>query len=319
MKMFKIITAAAAATLLSFGAYAQDYNSVVEKYEKATELVQGKNFAGAIPALEGVISEGLELGDEALEVVSNAQKLLPTCYFRVGGGYVQAQDWNSAITNFEKAADLAELYGDVNTGKNAKVWIGRSYTAMGGVAFNNEDYATAAEIFAKGYEADPTNTDLALNLAKSYGEMGDLEKAFGIYNDIMGLTHSKYAEAVAKAKKDMEYYQTIDISNALEAKDYAKANELIDGILATDPDNATVNMMLIQAANNQSNWAKIIANGEKAASLQSDEEMKSTVHFFLGVAYQNTDNKAKAIENYRKVTAGPRVDTAKAQIAALSK
>ena len=32
-------------------------------------------------------------------------------------------------------------------------------------------YATASEIFAKGYAADPDNTGMALNLAMSYCEM----------------------------------------------------------------------------------------------------------------------------------------------------
>lgn len=319
MKKIKILAAALAAMTISLGASAQDYDSVYASYEKAAELLGAKDYAGAIPALEQTVGDGLTVGDDALELVSAAQKLLPTAYFRLAGGLAQANNLDDALANFEKAAELGELYGDVNTARNAKGWVGRVYTAKGASAFNDKDYATAAEIFQKGYDADPTNTDLALNLAKSYAEMGNIEKAFEIYDGVIGLTHSKYADAVAQARADKGYYQTKDIADAISAKDFATANQLIDAMLETDPENPTVNMLRIQAATNQQNWNKVIANGAKTAELQETEEMKSEAYFLLGAAYQNTDNKAKAIESYRKVTAGGNVDNAKAQIAALNK
>lgn len=323
MKIIKFITAAAAALLISAGVYAQDLNTVAANYEKAAEALQAKDYPGAIALFESVINDGLNIGDEAVEYVKNSQKYLPTAYFMLGGGKVKG-NLDEALANFEKAAELAELYGDVSTLGKAKTWIGRAYTMKGAEAFNNKDYATAAEIFAKGYAADPNNADLGLNLAKSYAEMGIenpeyMSKAMEVYDNIIGLTHSKFADAVAKAKADKGYYQTINITKAVSDKNYDQAYAMIDQILATDPDNAAVNMILIQAATNQQNWGKVIANGEKAASLQDTDELKSDAYFLLGAAYQNTDNKAKAIEAYRKVTAGSKIDTAKAQIAALNK
>lgn len=323
MKIIKFITAATAAILLAGGVYAQDLDTVEANYNKAVELVQAKDFAGAIPMLESVINDGFDLGDDAIEYVKGAQKLVPTCYFQLGGRNFNT-NVDEAIVNFEKAAELSELYGNMDILGKAKMWIGRSYTKKGADAFNNKDYATAAEIFAQGYAADPSNTDLALNLAKSYGEMGIenpeyMTKAMEVYDSIIALTHSKFAEAVAQAKKDKGYFQTVNITKLVAAKDFDTAYAQIDEILATDPDNAAVNFILLQAATNQQNWAKVIANGEKAAGLQDSDEMKSEAYFLLGAAYQNTDNKAKAIEAYRKVAAGAKVDTAKAQIAALQK
>ncbi len=311
-------------TGVSASALAQDpdvekYNAVVEKYGSAAELIGAKQFDQAIPVLEAVVSEGLDAGPDAAEIVSNAQKILPQAYFQSGLNQAKLENWDEAISLLQKAVDKGELYGVRAAVQNSRTMIGRAYTAMAGDAFNNKDYAKAAEIFAKGYEADPNNTDLALNLAKSYAEMKDYENANKVYGEVMALTHSKYEDAVAQAKTDMQYYQSVAVSDAISTGDQAAADKMMEDILATDPANAVINLMLIQTATNQQKWDRVIQYGEKAAEAQTDEELKSNAWFLLGAAYQNKENKAKAIETYRKVTVGPNVATAKAQIAALSK
>lgn len=315
----KFIITAAAALFLAVSAGAQDVNAVIDKYTKAGELVGAKEYAQAIPLLNEVITEGQAIGTDANDVVMGAQQLIPKCYFRVGLGDAKDAKWDDAIANFSKAAELGELYGDLPTMRNSNGMIAKAYTAMGAEAFNNKDYAKAAEIFSKGYAANPSDTDLALNLAMSYSEMGDTTNGYKVYREVAALTHSKYAAAVATAKEKLAYYQTLDVSKAIEDKDLDTAYALMDKILESDPGNAIVNMMYIQTATNQKNWDKVISMGEKAIAAQSTPELQSDAHFLLGAAYQNKENKAKAIENYRKVTAGNNVATAKAQIAALNK
>lgn len=321
--MIKKTLAALAVVILGAGAAtAQDVNDVIDKYNAAAELYTAKNYVAAIPALEETINAGLEVGADAAEIVANAQKLIPGAYYRVGGAYLQQKDYDEAIANFEKAAELGELYGDINTARNAAGWVAKTYTAMGADAFNSEDYAKAAEIFQKGYEADQTNTELALNLAKSYAELGENDpeaaaKAAEVYSQIIGLTHSKYAEDVEKAKDEYSYYVLRDANAANAANDTQKAYELLDNFLAIDPANAKATLMYVQIATNKQQWDKVIEKGEAAAEAQTDDELKSEAYFLLGAAYQNKENKAKAIENYRKVTAGNKVATARQQISAL--
>ena len=77
--------------------------------------------------------------------------------------------------------------------------------------------------------------------------------------------------------------------------------------------------MRLQTATNLKNYDAVIGFGEEAASTQPTELDKSNAYFLLGAAYQNKNDKAKAIEMYQKVTEGPNAATAKAQIAELSK
>ena len=55
----------------------------------------------------------------------------------------------------------AELFQDVKVLGNSRKLISQTYTVMGADAFNNQQWDKAIEIFSKGYEANPTDTDLA--------------------------------------------------------------------------------------------------------------------------------------------------------------
>ncbi|MCC8020210.1 MAG: tetratricopeptide repeat protein [Rikenellaceae bacterium] len=323
MNRIKKSLAALAVVIMGTGAAAaQDLNDVIDKYNAAAEIYSARNYVEAITALNEVVALGLEVGGDAAEIVANAQKLIPGAYYRVGGAYLQQKDYDTAIEHFGKAAELGELYGDINTARNASGWIAKAYTAMGADAFNDKDYAKAAEIFQKGYEANPSDAELALNLAKSYAEMGENDpeaarKGYEVYTSILGQTHSKYDDARAQAKEEYSYYILRDASAANAANDTQGAYDILDSYLEADPENPQVNLMYIQIATNKQQWDKVIEKGEAAAEAQTDEELKSEAYFLLGAAYQNKENKAKAIESYRKVTAGGKVATARQQINAL--
>lgn len=311
---------AVAAMMIAVSANAQDVNELIEKYNAAAELVNQQKYAEAGKSLEGIIREAAEYGDEGDEVGKGAKQLVAQSYYRAGMADARAKNFESAVTNFEKAISLGGKYGDAKSANDSKTRLSAVYSIMGAGAFNGKDYAKAIEIFAKGYEINPNDTKLALNLAKSYSENGDLEKGEEIYNSIieLGKQHTKYADAAAKATEDLAYYQTLDINKAIEAKDFAKANQMIDEVLKEDANNANVHYLLISVANLQQNWNKIISKGNAAAAAQTDAARKSDIYFFMGVAHQNSGNNDKAAENYKKVTLGKYAANAKTMLAGLN-
>lgn len=307
--------------MLAIGASAQTHNDVIDKYNEAAELMGGKKFAEAIPVLTEGINIGLEVGGESSDLVSQMQKFLPTCYFRVGVAAAQAGDYPAAIENSQKAAELAELYGDAKIMNNAKIMIGKAYTAYGADAFNSGDFAKAVEIFSKGYEANPNDTDLAMYLANSYRGLKEYDKALEVYQGVIDLEarHSKYQEPAAKAREAAIETLLEVASGQVAEKQNDEAIATLERALAIDPASPIANLMLVQIATNMQNWAKVIECGDAAAEAQTDDAAKSNAYFLLGAAYQNTENKAKAIETYRKVTAGDNVAEAKKQIGLLNK
>ena len=220
-------------------------------------------------------------------------------------------------------------FQDVKVLGNSRKLISQTYTVMGADAFNNQQWDKAIEIFSKGYEANPTDTDLALFLAESYAASGDYENGMKIYKKIVELEarHSRYKEPADAAREKIVYYQML---RAAETDDPAQVYAILGDVLSmgdivkvqvleVDPTNPAASLMRIQVATNNQDWARVIEWGEAAAAAQTDPAAASDVYFMLGAAYQNSENKDAAIAAYRKVTAGNRAADAKAQIAVLTK
>ena len=136
-----------------------------------------------------------------------------------------------------------------------------------------------------------------------------------VCSEVAALPSPKYDAAIAQAKKTMAQYTNNKIATLQQANDF-------DGIIAmaeSIADKALAQRVLVQAYFLKKDYAKVIEIGEAAAEAQTDDEGKSAVYFNLGSAYNAKENKAKALECLKKVTAEPYATPAKAAVAELSK
>ena len=310
-KLFVSVVALLAAVSLS----AQDVTAI---YNEAAAAFGAKDFAGAAAKFEQVIEQGLD-SEEAASLVATAKTTLPKCYFMMGGGAIRTKNYDEALKNFTKSAELAELYGDMSQMAKANGWVAKIYQIQGGDAFNNKDYATAAGVFEKGYKADPDNTAMALNLAMSYCEMGEYEKGMDIYEAVAAKTHPKYADDAAKAKEMIALYTHNKVATLQAANDFDGIIAMADALLAKNAENALAQKVRLQAYASKKDYNKVIELGEAAAKVQTDPEDVSLMYLTLGAAYNAKEMKPQAIEAFRKVTAGPAVESAKAALAELTK
>ena len=180
--------------------------------------------------------------------------------------------------------------------------------------------------FAKGYEANPQNTDLALNLAMSYCELGQFDKGMEVYRNVAAMNPSRYADAIAKAKEMMAFYTINQVAKFQAEGNNDAVIEMAEKMLAEDPASALAEKIRLQAYNGKKEYDKVIELGETAAMAQTSEEEKSDVYFLVGAAYNAKYNaggnkdaalKDKAISYLNKVVAGNSVEAAKAAVEAL--
>lgn len=313
-KLFVTVFALFAASVL----WAQDISSVTTVYNDAAKAFSAKDFAAAAKGFEQVIDQGMDI-EEAANLVATAKSMLPKSYFLMGGGAVKMKNFDEALSDFQKSAELAELYGDNSQLAKSKTWVAKIYQIQGGDAFNNKDYATAVEFFSKGYAVDPRNTDMALNLAMSYCEMGDYAKGMDVYEDIAALTNPKYEAAVQKAREMMTLYTNNEVARMQAANDYDGIIAMSDALLEKHPANALAQKVRIQAYASKKDFGKVIEQAPAAAQAQTDVDDASTIYYLLGLAYNAREMKPQAIEALRKVTDGPSVDAAKTALAELTK
>ena len=310
-KLFVSAIALFAAATLS----AQDVTAL---YNEAAAAYGAKDYAGAAAKFEQVIDLGLDNADAA-SLVATAKKSLPLCYYMLGGSALKSQNYDAALQNFEKSAELAELYGDVTQMGKSNGWVAKIYQIQGGSAFNNKDYATAVNIFEKGYKADPDNTGMALNLAMSYCELGEYAKGMEIYEAIAAKTHPKYANDVETAKKMMALYTNNKVAEMQQAGDFDGIIAMADAQLEKNPASALFQKVRLQAYSGKKDYAKVIELGEAAAEAQADAADKSLMYYVLGSAYNAKEMRDQAIAAFQKVTDGEAAENAKAALAELTK
>ena len=259
-------------------------------------------------------------------MVATAKTTLPKCYFMLGGGSLKTKNYAEALKNFEKSAELAELYGDMTQMGKSNGWVAKIYQIQGGDAFNSKDYATAAGIFEKGYKADPDNTGMALNLAMSYcemfmasGDMAQYEKGMDVYEAVAAKTHPKYAEDAAKAREMITLYTNNMVAKLQAAGDNDGIIAAADKMLEKNPESALAQNIRLQAYAGKKDYAKVIELGEAAAAAQTEAADKSLMYYLLGAAYNAKEMKDQAVAAFRKVTDGPAAENAKAALTELTK
>ena len=304
-------------------------NELIAKFNEGLTALQAKNYPAAIAAFETFIDKGADSEDSAvLGNVATAKKYVPACYINLAMSNAKTQNFDKAIELLNEGAMKAELYGETQAMAKIKAATGRVYQVQGGIAFNAKDYATAAEVFAKGYEANPRNTEMALNLAMSYCELGQFEQGMEVYRNVAAMNPSRYADAIAKAKEMMALYTNNQVAKFQSEGNNDAVIALAEKMLAEDPTSALAEKIRLQAYNGKKEYDKVIELGETAAMAQTTEEEKSDVYFLIGAAYNAKYNaggnkdaalKDKAVAYLNKVVAGNSVEAAKGAVENLTK
>ncbi len=290
---------------------------VVATFQQGLANAKGGNFNEAIAQFQDVIDASYDIDEpdaNQQKAIAGSKKFLVTCYNKMGVAAINNKDYESAIEHFTNAANYAELYEDIAAMNKNKSLIGQVYQVQGADAFNSEDYATAIAVFSKGFEADPRNTEMALNLAESYFRSDMYQDGMRICTSIAALNADKFAEAIAEAQSKMDMYTNNEVAKLQMANDY-------DGIIAMAEqldDVAMAQKITMQAYYGKKDYAKMVELSEAAIAAQTTDEGRSDVYYLLGVAYNEMEQFDKAIAAMKSVTAGGNVANAQAVIAALT-
>lgn len=310
-KLFMTVVALMGATTL----FAQ--SDIVATFQQAVANAKAKNYTEAIDQFQSIIDESWDIEEpdaNQQKAIMGAKKFIVTCYSNMGNAAAASGDYATAIENFTIAAETAYLYDDVAAMNKNNALVGQVYQAQGADAFNNGDYATAIDVFSKGFAADPRNTDMGLNLARSYFNSDRYEEGMGVCRKIAGLNPEKFGEAVETAKQLMNDNTNNQIVKLTEANDF-------DGIIllaGSLEDAALAQKVIMQAYYNKKDFAKMVELSKAALEAQATDEGRSDIHYLTGVAYYESDNFEAAKAELLNVTAGDYVEVAKSLVASMA-
>ncbi|MBO5661713.1 MAG: hypothetical protein J6R93_04500 [Tidjanibacter sp.] len=315
MKIKSFIVALAALAVSTI-ASAQEDPAVL--WNKAVQAVKAKNYTEALTAFEQTVEAAFAA--ENFELAEKAQGYIPNCHFQIGYAQTKAKDFDNALVNLAKAEETAKLYNDSKTLNKVKTIVSQIYTVKGAAAFNSKDYASAVEVFVKGYEANPQDTKLALYLAMSYCELGDWENGVRVYTDVIALEkrHSRFAEAAARAKAELSQYLLVKAQEENNAGNKEAAYATLETLINADPINYDNQLYRLQTAATNEDWDNVVAWGELAAAIATLPAQQSEIYYLIAVAHDTKNNNEAAIESYKLVTEGDKLEASQKRIVELN-
>lgn len=296
---------------------AQDLSTATETYNTGAEQLSLGNKAEALAAFQEALAMGEAIGDDAAELVQNCKNAIPAVMLSIGKELYNNKDFDGAVAKMTEAEALAKEYGNSEVADELASLLPNVKTnkalSVANDAFKAKDYAAAAEGYKEVIKLDFTNSVASLRVIQCLANLGDIEGAKSYLElaknnnqeenarKVIGGALLKNAAASLKAGKSADA-----IAAAVESTEYA--------------ENAQAWLVAGQAASKLSKDSDAIKYYEQYLAASPDAKNAGAITFTVGALYQKLGNKAKAVENYKKVVDDPKFgEQAKQLVASLSK
>ena len=311
--MKKIILTLAAVILSAGLISAQDMAQATETAQNANEALVAKDYAKALEGFKQALSLAQACGEEGEELVGTCKTVIPSIVLSIAKNEIKEAKYDEGIAQLEEAIKVAEEYGNDDVIGEAAGLIPQVKKQKATSLFNDKDYAAAAEAFKEIVAADPEDGASALRLAVALTNTGDKEGSIAAFKQA-----AEHGQA-ANANKQLANIYLKDAQALLKDKKYKEAIAACEES-NTYSESANAYKLLASAASQLKDNAKAISSYEKYLELSPDAKDAAGINTTIAVLYQQSGNKAKAIEYYTKVQNDPQYGaTAKQQLEALKK
>lgn len=309
--MKKVILIAIAALFAAATVSAQDMAQATETYNNGAMALQMGDNTGALENFNNALKMAEACGEEGAELINNCKDIIPQLMLQIGKDKIKAKEYDGAIAQLESTMAKAKEYEKADIEAEAKELIPQVMLQKANTLLNDKDFAGAIEAYKAIVAGNPTNGTAFLRLGQAYGASGKIADAEAAYleaakngeeknaNKQLSTLFVKRAAAQLKAKKYDEA-----IADALKSNGYL--------------ENATAMKVAGTAASSKNDSANAIKYLEEYLRLSPNAKDASAMHYTIAVTAQKAGDKAKAIENYKKILSDPKFsETAKQQLAAL--
>ena len=316
--MMKKLILVLATALLSAGIMsAQDLAQATEMYNNGANALTTGDKKSALEYFQKAYEMGKAIGDEAEELVKDCKQAIPTVMLSMAKELSNNKEYDNALERLQAAITVAKDFAVSEVEEEAtsllpQIELMKDMDAAND-AFNAKDLTGAAALYNKVLEADPSNGPASIRLVQCLANAGKIDEA-------------KAALATAEANGQGENAKKV-IGGALlkvaasDLKEKKFAEALANAVQVNDyMENAQAFLVAGQASQQLKKNADAIKYFEQYLAAAPTAKNANAITFTVGALYQGAGNKAKALENYKKVVNDPKLGVqAKQMIDALSK
>ena len=315
--MKKIILAMAAFACSMSLMTAQDLATATATYNSGAEALTMGNKTSALEYFQKALTMAEALGDEGADVVANCKSAIPSVILSIGKEFYNNKDFSNAKAKFVEAAEVAKKYGnqEVTAAVESLLPTVGKRIALAKVndAMKTKDIAGVLAGYEEAMAIDTTDANTALKYGQFLGNAGKFDDAV------------KYLELAARHGQEGNAKAVLSTTFLKKAAAQLKAGKYADAVTFAEKaisykENAQAYLIAGQASQKANKNADAIANFEKYLEAAPTAKNAGAIAFTVGALYQQTGNKAKAVEFYKKVEADPQFGAqAKTLITSLSK
>ena len=315
--MKKIILAMAAFACSMSLMTAQDLATATATYNSGAEALTMGNKTSALEYFQKALTMAEALGDEGADVVANCKSAIPSVILSIGKEFYNNKDFSNAKAKFVEAAEVAKKYGNQEVTAEVESLLPtvgkRIALAKVNDAMKTKDIAGVLAGYEEAMAIDTTDANTALNYGQFLCKSGKFDDAV------------KYLELAARHGQEGNAKAVLSTTFLKKAAAQLKAGKYADAVTFAEKaisykENAQAYLIAGQASQKANKNADAIANFEKYLEAAPTAKNAGAIAFTVGALYQQTGNKAKAVEFYKKVEADPQFGAqAKTLITSLSK
>lgn len=311
--MKRIILTIAAVVLSAGLMSAQDMAKATETAQNANEALVAKDYATALTGFKEALTLAEACGEEGAELVGTCKGVIPSITLSIAKNLIKESKYDEGLAQLDEAIKVAEQYEADDVIADATELIPQVKKQKATALYNAKDFAAAAEAFKAILATDPEDGASALRLAMALNSTGDKEGAIAAFE-----------QAAANGQEANANKQLANIY-LKDGQALLKENKFKEAITACEKSNeyvesANAYKLAASAATKLKDNAKAIGFYEKYLEVSPDAKDASAISFTVAALYQQSNNKAKAIEFYEKVTGDAQYGAqAKQQIEALKK
>ena len=315
--MKKIILAMAAFACSMSLVTAQDLATATATYNSGAEALTMGNKTSALEYFQKALTMAEALGDEGADVVANCKSAIPSVILSIGKEFYNNKDFSNAKAKFVEAAEVAKKYGNQEVTAEVESLLPtvgkRIALAKVNDAMKTKDIAGVLAGYEEAMAIDTTDANTALKYGQFLGNAGKFVDAV------------KYLELAARHGQEGNAKAVLSTTFLKKAAAQLKAGKYADAVTFAEKaisykENAQAYLIAGQASQKANKNADAIANFEKYLEAAPTAKNAGAIAFTVGALYQQTGNKAKAVEFYKKVEADPQFGAqAKTLITSLSK
>ena len=315
--MKKIILAMAAFACSMSLMTAQDLATATATYNSGAEALTMGNKTSALEYFQKALTMAEALGDEGADVGANCKSAIPSVILSIGKEFYNNKDFSNAKAKFVEAAEVAKKYGNQEVTAEVESLLPtvgkRIALAKVNDAMKTKDIAGVLAGYEEAMAIDTTDANTALKYGQFLGNAGKFDDAV------------KYLELAARHGQEGNAKAVLSTTFLKKAAAQLKAGKYADAVTFAEKaisykENAQAYLIAGQASQKANKNADAIANFEKYLEAAPTAKNAGAIAFTVGALYQQTGNKAKAVEFYKKVEADPQFGAqAKTLITSLSK